>query len=98
MLEEALRFDWRTAGLWEDRRMAETAATMLLEDAARRSDEHAFHDLWAQTLERMIPPETIAAAVLWVLRQPDAVHVPDVPIYNFRNPFEGRKSPFESQK
>ena len=54
--------------------------------------------LTPQTLERMIPPETIAAAVLWVLRQPDAVHVPDVPIYNFRNPFEGRKSPFESQK
>ena len=52
--------------------------------------------LTSQTLERMIPPEVVAEAVYWVLIQPDQVHIPDVPIYNFRNPFEGRKSPFES--
>lgn len=43
---------------------------------------------------RMIPPETIAEAVCWVLVQPDAVIIPDVPIYNYRNPFEGKSSPF----
>lgn len=53
VLKEALRFDWRKAGLWEDRRTTEAAVTALLEDAARRSDEHAFHDLWAEGLERM---------------------------------------------
>jgi 3-oxoacyl-[acyl-carrier protein] reductase len=51
--------------------------------------------LTPQTLERMIPPEVIADAVLWVLQQPDRVHIPDVPVYNFRNPFEGKRSPFE---
>jgi NAD(P)-dependent dehydrogenase (short-subunit alcohol dehydrogenase family) len=53
-------------------------------------------DLTPTVLERMIPPEVIARAVMWVLSQPDQVHIPDVPIYNFRNPFEGKKSPFES--
>ena len=47
-------------------------------------------------LERFIPPETVADAVMWVLSTPDSVHVPDVPIHNFRNPFEGKGSPFES--
>jgi NAD(P)-dependent dehydrogenase (short-subunit alcohol dehydrogenase family) len=50
--------------------------------------------LEGQILERMIPPETIAEAVVWVLKQPDQVIVPDVPVYNFRNPFEGKASPF----
>jgi short-subunit dehydrogenase len=52
-------------------------------------------NLTTQTLERMIPAEVVAQAVVWVLGQPDQVHVPDVPVYNFRNPFEGKKSPFE---
>jgi 3-oxoacyl-[acyl-carrier protein] reductase len=52
--------------------------------------------LTADQLERFIPPETVADAVLWVLSTPEAVHVPDVPIHNFRNPFEGKGSPFES--
>ncbi len=47
-------------------------------------------------LERFIPPESVADAVMWVLSTPEAVHVPDVPIHNFRNPFEGKGSPFES--
>ena len=51
--------------------------------------------LEADQLERFIPPETVADAVMWVLSTPDAVHVPDVPIHNFRNPFEGKGSPFE---
>ncbi len=49
-----------------------------------------------QVVERMIPPQVIAQAVAWVLQQPDQVHIPDVPVYNFRNPFEGKKSPFET--
>jgi 3-oxoacyl-[acyl-carrier protein] reductase len=53
-------------------------------------------ELPAETRARMIPPETIAHAVRWVLTQPDQVHIPDLPVYNFRNPFEGRGSPFES--
>jgi 3-oxoacyl-[acyl-carrier protein] reductase len=52
--------------------------------------------LTADQLERFIPPETVADAVMWVLSTPAAVHVPDVPIHNFRNPFEGKGSPFES--
>lgn len=51
--------------------------------------------LTEQTLARMIPPEVVAEAVCWVLSQPDQVHIPDVPVYNFRNPFEGKGSPFE---
>lgn len=57
--------------------------------------EHA-PGLTADQLERFIPPETVADAVMWVLSTPAAVHVPDVPIHNFRNPFEGKGSPFES--
>jgi 3-oxoacyl-[acyl-carrier protein] reductase len=53
-------------------------------------------NLTTQALERMIPADVIAQAVVWVLGQPDQVHIPDIPIYNFRNPFEGKKSPFES--
>jgi NAD(P)-dependent dehydrogenase (short-subunit alcohol dehydrogenase family) len=52
-------------------------------------------DLTPAVLERMIPAEVIAQTVIWVLSQPDQVHIPDVPVYNFRNPFEGKRSPFE---
>lgn len=52
-------------------------------------------NLTEQAVERMIPPEVIAGAVCWVLTQPDQVHIPDVPVYNFRPPFEGKGSPFE---
>ncbi len=45
--------------------------------------------------ERFIPPETIADAVMFVLSTPESVHIPDVPIHNFRSPFEGKGSPFE---
>jgi 3-oxoacyl-[acyl-carrier protein] reductase len=47
-------------------------------------------------LDRFIPPETIADAVLWVLSTPEPVLVSDVSIRNFRDPFEGQGSPFES--
>jgi NAD(P)-dependent dehydrogenase (short-subunit alcohol dehydrogenase family) len=53
-------------------------------------------DLTADQLERFIPPESIADAVMWVLGTPETVHIPDIPIHNFRNPFEGKGSPFES--
>lgn len=52
--------------------------------------------LTADQRERFIPPESVADAVMWVLSTPESVHVPDVPIHNFRNPFEGKGSPFES--
>jgi 3-oxoacyl-[acyl-carrier protein] reductase len=52
-------------------------------------------ELPAEMRARMIPPETIAKTVRWILTQPDQVHIPDVPVYNFRNPFEGKGSPFE---
>jgi 3-oxoacyl-[acyl-carrier protein] reductase len=51
--------------------------------------------LTSEIIERMIPPRVVAQAVRWVLSLPDQVHVPDLPIYNFHNPFEGKKSPFE---
>lgn len=47
-----------------------------------------------EAIERMVPPESIAEAVVWVLTQPDRVFIPDVPVYNYRNPFEGKSSPF----
>jgi NAD(P)-dependent dehydrogenase (short-subunit alcohol dehydrogenase family) len=50
--------------------------------------------LTPEILARFVPPETIAEAVVWVIQQPDQVHIPDVPVYNFRNPFEGKSSPF----
>jgi NADP-dependent 3-hydroxy acid dehydrogenase YdfG len=53
--------------------------------------------LTPRVLGRMIPPQMIAEAVVWVLQQPDPVHIPGLPIYNFRNPFEGKGSPFESK-
>jgi 3-oxoacyl-[acyl-carrier protein] reductase len=43
-----------------------------------------------------IPPETVADALVWVLSTPDSVHVPDVAINNYRDPFEGKGSPFET--
>jgi 3-oxoacyl-[acyl-carrier protein] reductase len=52
------------------------------------------YNLDENVVERMIPPETIAEAVAWVLQQPDRVIIPDVPVYNYRNPFEGKSSPF----
>ncbi len=52
--------------------------------------------LTADQKERFIPPDVIADAVMWVLGTPDAVHIPDIPIHNFRDPFEGKGSPFES--
>jgi len=52
-------------------------------------------NLTPETIEKMIPPIVIAQAVRWVLSLPDQVHVPDLPIYNFQNPFEGKQSPFE---
>ena len=50
--------------------------------------------LTPEILARFVPPETIAEAVAWVIQQPDQVHIPDVPVYNFKNPFEGKNSPF----
>ncbi len=50
--------------------------------------------LTPEILARFVPPEAIAEAVVWVIQQPDQVHIPDVPVYNFRNPFEGKSSPF----
>jgi len=47
-----------------------------------------------EILSRFIPPETIADAVLWVIQQPDNVYIPDIPVHNFKNPFEGKSSPF----
>lgn len=51
-------------------------------------------NLTPDILERFIPAETIANAIVWMISQPDQVHIPDLPIYNFRNPFEGKGSPF----
>jgi NAD(P)-dependent dehydrogenase (short-subunit alcohol dehydrogenase family) len=50
--------------------------------------------LTPEILARFVPPETIAEAVAWVIQQPDQVHIPDVPVCNFKNPFEGKSSPF----
>lgn len=50
--------------------------------------------LTPEVLERFIPPETIAGTIIWMISQPDQVHIPDIPVYNFRNPFEGKSSPF----
>lgn len=51
--------------------------------------------LSSDQLDRFIPPETIADAVVWVLSTPGPVLVADVSIKNYRNPFEGKSSPFE---
>jgi 3-oxoacyl-[acyl-carrier protein] reductase len=51
-------------------------------------------NLTQDSIDRMIPAETIAATVSWVLHQPDQVNINDVHVYNFRNPFEGKSSPF----
>jgi hypothetical protein len=40
--------------------------------------------------------DVIADAVHRVLTTPDAVHIPDVAIHDYRNPFEGKGSAFES--
>jgi len=50
--------------------------------------------LTPEILERFVPPETIARAIVWMISVPDQVHIPDIPIYNFRDPFEGKSSPF----
>jgi 3-oxoacyl-[acyl-carrier protein] reductase len=39
-------------------------------------------------IDKMIPVQTIAETVCWVIKQPDQVHIPDVPVYNYRNCFE----------
>lgn len=46
-----------------------------------------------KTIARMIPPEVIAEVVCLVISQPDQVHIPDVPVYNYLDPFEGSDSP-----
>jgi len=46
-----------------------------------------------ETIARMIPPEVIAEVVCLVISQPNQVHIPDVPVYNFLDPFEGNDSP-----
>jgi 3-oxoacyl-[acyl-carrier protein] reductase len=51
-------------------------------------------ELTQEMLEKFVPPESIADAVAFVIQQPDQVLIPDVPVYNFRNPFEGKGSPF----
>ncbi len=51
--------------------------------------------LTSDQLDRFIPPETVADAVLWVLGTPEAVLISDVSIRTFRDPFEGKGSPFE---
>jgi NAD(P)-dependent dehydrogenase (short-subunit alcohol dehydrogenase family) len=53
-------------------------------------------NLTPQVIERMVPSEVVAQAVVWVLSLPDQVDIPDIPLYNYKNPFEGKKSPFES--
>lgn len=58
-------------------------------------DEHA-PGLTEEQRRHFIPPETVADALQWVLSTPDAVHIPDIAIDNFRNPFEGKGSPFEA--
>ncbi|HKZ90868.1 MAG TPA: SDR family oxidoreductase [Candidatus Limnocylindrales bacterium] len=57
---------------------------------------HNAPGLTPDQLARFIPPDMVADAVLWVLGTPDAVHIPDVAIHNYRDPFEGKGSPFES--
>ena len=52
--------------------------------------------LTSDQLARFIPPTMVAEAVLWVLNTPEAVHIRDVAIHNFRDPFEGKGSPFET--
>jgi 3-oxoacyl-[acyl-carrier protein] reductase len=66
----------------------------LISPAATDTPFWAPYNLSEQIVERMIPPESIAEAVVWVLTQPDQVFIPDVPVYNTRNPFEGKSSPF----
>jgi NAD(P)-dependent dehydrogenase (short-subunit alcohol dehydrogenase family) len=68
--------------------------THLISPAATDTPFWAPYNLSDEIVERMIPPESIAEAVVWVLTQPDRVFIPDVPVYNTRNPFEGKSSPF----
>lgn len=51
-------------------------------------------DLTPEVLARFVPPATIADAVVFAISAPDQVIIPDIPVYNFRNPFEGKSSPF----
>lgn len=50
--------------------------------------------LTPEVLARFVPPESIADAVVFAISAPDQVIIPDIPVYNFRNPFEGKGSPF----
>lgn len=52
VLEEALTFDWQAAGIWQDRRMTETAFARLLELRARAHDLPGFAALWEQARRR----------------------------------------------
>ncbi len=69
----------------------------LISPAATDTPFWAPYNLSEGIVERMIPPESIAEAVVWVLSQPDRVFIPDVPVYNTRNPFEGKSSPFADE-
>jgi len=52
VLEEATRFDWAAAGIWQDRRTTETAFARLLERCARARDLPGFETLWTQAQEK----------------------------------------------
>lgn len=53
VLEQALDYDWRQAGVWEGRFVTEAAFLALMEDAVEARDEEAFRTLWNKALERM---------------------------------------------
>ena len=50
--------------------------------------------LTPEVLSRFVPPAAIADAVVFAISAPDQVIIPDIPVYNFRDPFEGKSSPF----
>lgn len=52
LLEAALVFDWKSAGLWADRHMTEWAFAALLESHARQPDAEGFRRLWSQAVQR----------------------------------------------
>jgi tetratricopeptide (TPR) repeat protein len=52
VLEAALDFDWKAAGIWQDRRMTETAFARVLELKAREHDLAGFAELWKRAKAR----------------------------------------------
>jgi tetratricopeptide (TPR) repeat protein len=52
LLQETAEFDWRAAGLWNDRYDSEKAYAWLLLDAAARQDRAGFRDLWERAVRR----------------------------------------------